>query len=39
MQAFTQDESERQKMIACTQQTLAEDVPVLPLFYPYFQHV
>ncbi len=39
MQAFTQDESERQEMIARMQQTLAEDVPVLPLFYPYFQHV
>ncbi len=39
MQAFTQDESERQEMIARTQQILAEDVPVLPLVYPYFQHV
>jgi peptide/nickel transport system substrate-binding protein len=26
-------------MIARTQQILAEDVPVLPLVYPYFQHV
>ena len=25
-------------MIARTQQILAEDVPVLPLVYPYFQH-
>ena len=38
MQAFIQDESERQEMIARTQQILAEDVLVLPLVYPYFRH-
>ena len=38
IQAFTQDDNERQEMIARTQQILAEDIPVLLLFYPYFHH-